>query len=190
MQSLKLEDILDLTQYERQRRAVREELMALKAKRRLPVNDFLTLLFENRRLVWYQVQEMVRAERMVEEEAIRGEIEAYSPLIPGPMQWKTTLYIEIPDEAQLKSVLPRLPGIENSFFARAGGLEVAAAGEEGRSREDYTSTVHYLTWDLSPEFAAALKRGEPLTIGTRHPFCPSAVRVGEALVRELVQEME
>ncbi len=190
MEPLTLSDILDLTQYEKQRKTVREELMALKARRRLPVNDFLTLLFENRRLVWYQIQEMVRAERMVEEEAIRGELEAYSPLLPGRHQWKTTLYIEIPDETRLKEMLPRLPGIEHSFYAEAGGLEVGAVGEEGRSREDYTSTVHYLTWNLTPAFAAALKRGETLTVGTRHPFCPSSVRVSEELARELARDLE
>jgi hypothetical protein len=190
MEPLTLSDILDLTQYERQRKAVRQEMMALKATRRLPVNEFLTLLFENRRLVWYQIQEMVRAERMVEPEAIQGELEAYGPLVPGRNQWKATLYIEIPDEARLKETLPRLPGIEHSFFAEAGGVEVAAVGEEGRSREDYTSTVHYLTWNLTPGFVSALKRGEPLTVGTRHPFRPSSARVSDALRRELAGELD
>jgi hypothetical protein len=190
MKPLELSDILDLVQYEKRRKAVRAEMMDLKQRRRLPVNEFLTLLFENRRTVWYQIQEMARAERMVEDAAILGELEAYGALVPGSREWKTTLYIEIPDEARLKQMLPELPGIEGSFFARCGGAEVKAEGEPGRSREDYTSTVHYLTWPLGDEFVAALRSGAPLAFGTRHPFCPGETEAPRSLRQELLADLD
>lgn len=190
MKSIELTDILDLVQYEKQRKAVRAEMMALKARRRLPLNDFLTLLFETRRLVWYQIQEMARAERMVEDSTILGEIEAYGPLVPGEDEWKATLYIEIPDEARLKEMLPRLPGVEHSVYARCGDAEVRAVGEEGRSREDYTSTVHYLGIPLTPSFLSALRSGEPLVFGVRHPHATAEVPAPEYLRMELLSDLE
>ncbi len=190
MKRLQLSDILDLTQYERRRKEIRAEVMAMKVNRRLPVNEILTLLFENRRTVWYQVQEMARAERMVEDAAIQGEIDAYGPLVPGPDQWKTTLYIEIPDEPRLKATLPKLPGIEHSFYARIGDERIRAVGEEGRSREDYTSTVHYLTWTLTPSFLRRFLAGEALHIGTTHPFCSAEVEVQDGLRRELASDLQ
>lgn len=189
MKPLELADILDLVRYEKQRKAIRAEMMDLKQRRRLPVNPFLTLLFESRRTVWYQIQEMVRAERMVEDSAIQGEIDAYSPLLPDVRHWKSTLYIEIPDEGRLKEMLPRLPGIEQSFYARCGGGEAAAEGEEGRSREDYTSTVHYLSWPLSAGFVQKVREGHPLFFGTRHPYCPSEAQASEDLRRQLLEDL-
>ncbi len=189
MRPLLLSDILNLVEYEKRRKAVRSEMMDLKQLRRLPVNPFLTLLFESRRTVWYQIQEMARAERMVEDEAIQGEIDAYSPLLPDAGHWKSTLYIEIPDEARLKEMLPRLPGIEQSFYARCGDVEVAAEGEEGRSREDYTSTVHYLSWPLSAAFLQKLREGHPLAFGTRHPYCPSEAEAPRGLRDQLLEDL-
>jgi hypothetical protein len=190
MKSIELTDILDLFQYEKQRKAIRAEMMRLKARRRLPLNDFLTLLFETRRLVWYQIQEMARAERMVDDSAILGEIAAYGPLIPGEDEWKATLYIEIPDEARLKQMLPRLPGVEHSVYARCGGFEVGAEGEEGRSREDYTSTVHYLGIRLTPDFMGALRSGAPLAFGVRHAHATAEVTAPESLRKELLSDLD
>ena len=190
MKPIELTDILDLVQYEKRRKAVRAEMMALKARRRLPLNGFLTLLFETRRLVWYQIQEMARAERMVDDSAILGEIDAYGPLVPGGDEWKATLYIEIPDEARLKQMLPRLPGVEHSVYTRCGEFEVGAEGEEGRSREDYTSTVHYLRMHLTPEFLAALRSGAPLAFGVRHAHARAEVAAPESLRAELLSDLE
>jgi hypothetical protein len=189
MKPLQFDEILDLVQYEKRRKAVRAELIALKARRRLPLNGFLTLLFENRRTVWYQIQEMARAERMVDEEPIRGELEAYGPLVPGAGEWKATLFIEIPDEARLKEMLPRLVGVEQSLYAKVGDILVRAAGEEGRSREDYTSTVHYLTWTLPPEALVALSQGAPLAFGSMHPYCPCEVEAPPGLLQELLADL-
>lgn len=190
MKPLRLEDILDLVQYEKKRKDFRAELMALKARRRHTVGPIFTLLFENRRTVWYQVQEMMRAERMVEDAQIQDELDTYNPLVPSGSQWKATLYIEIPDEAKLKETLPKLVGIEQSFYARIGGQVVRAVGEEGRSREDYTSTVHYLTWNLPEDAARRLAAGEALAFGTDHPFTPLEAPAGEDLRRSLMEDLE
>ncbi len=189
MKTLELSDLLGLDQYQKQRKAVRAEMMEIKARRRLPLNGFLTLLFENRRTVWYQIQEMARAERMVEAAALQGELDTYGPLVPNGSEWKATLYIEIPDEALLKKMLPTLVGVEQSLFARVGGLEVRAAGEEGRSREDYTSTVHYLTFSLSGEAIRLLRAGEPLRFGSKHPKAACEVEAPALLREELVGDL-
>ena len=190
MKPLRLEDILDLVQYEKKRKDFRAELMALKARRRHTVGPIFTLLFENRRTVWYQVQEMMRAERMVEDAQIQDELDTYNPLVPSGSQWKATLYIEIPDEAKLKETLPKLVGIEQSFYARIGGQVVRAVGEEGRSREDYTSTVHYLTWTLTDAYLRRLGRGEPLFFGTDHPYCPCEAQASDALREQLISDLK
>ncbi len=190
MKSLELSDLLDLVQYEKQRQAVRAEMMEIKARRRLPLNGFLTLLFENRRTVWYQVQEMARAERMVEDAALQGELDTYGPLVPSGSEWKATLYIEIPEEGLLKKMLPTLVGVEHSIFARIGGLEVRAAGEEGRSREDYTSTVHYLTFTLPAEAVRRLRAGEPLYFGSKHAAAACEVETPGLLREELSGDLD
>ncbi|MEW5765070.1 MAG: DUF3501 family protein [Acidobacteriota bacterium] len=189
MKPIDRSEILDLVQYEKRRKDIRAELMALKDRRRLHLNPILTLLFENRRTIWYQIQEMMRAERMVEEEAILGEIETYSPLVPGREEWKATLYIEIPDLDRLKETLPRLVGVENSVYARIGNTVVRAAGEGGRSREDYTSTVHYLTFEIPPGLVEALEAGAPLRLGVGHPEAQAEVDVPTALREELLSDL-
>ena len=127
---------------------------------------------------------------MVDDSAILGEIDAYGPLIPGRDEWKATLYIEIPDESRLKVMLPRLPGVEHSVYARCGTHEVRAQGEEGRSREDYTSTVHYLGICLTPDFIGALRSGAPLAFGVRHPHATAEVDAPGSLRMELLSDLE
>lgn len=190
MKPLQRGEILDLVQYEKRRKDIRAELMALKDRRRLHLNPFLTLLFENRRTIWYQIQEMMRAERMVEEEAILGEMETYGPLVPGREEWKATLYIEIPDLDRLKETLPKLVGVENTVYARIGQERVRAVGEEGRSREDYTSTVHYLTWSLPAGARESLRKGAPLFFGVDHAGASAEVPAGDSLRTELLSDLD
>jgi hypothetical protein len=189
MEPVSRSEILDIAEYERRRKTVRAEIMALKDRRRISLDPVLTLLFENRRTVWYQIQEMMRAERMVDEDQIREELKTYAPLVPGAGQWKATLYIEIPDLEGLKRALPRLVGIEHAVYARVGERRVPAQGEEGRSREDYTSTVHYLTFDVPSDAAEALRAGAPLRLGVDHPEARSEVDVPESLRRELLADL-
>ena len=189
MKKLELKDLMNLFEYEKERHGLRAETMAMKDRRRLHVSDTLTLLFENRRTVWYQIQEMMRAERMVEDDVIQEELDTYCPLIPSGDEWKATLYIEIPDLDVLKRTLPKLVDIEQSFYARIGDCRIDAVGEEGRSREDYTSTVHYLTWTLTPEFRDKLAGEEPLIIGADHPNATSEMEAPPTLREELLADL-
>lgn len=190
MKPLQRSEILDLVQYEKRRKDIRAEVMALKDRRRLHLNPILTLLFENRRTIWYQIQEMMRAERMVQEEAILEEMETYAPLVPDHDEWKATLYIEIPDLDRLKETLPRLVGVENAVYARIGEERIRAFGEEGRSREDYTSTVHYLTWSLPPGAKESLRKGAPLFFGVDHAGVTTEVPAGDSLRAELLSDLD
>jgi len=190
VKKLELKDLMNLFEYEKERHGLRAETMAMKDRRRLHVSDTLTLLFENRRTVWYQIQEMMRAERMVEDDVIQEELDTYCPLIPSGDEWKATLYIEIPDLDVLKRTLPKLVDIEQSFYARIGDCTIRAVGEEGRSREDYTSTVHYLTWTLTPEFREKLAGDEPLFFGADHENAKTEAEVPPALRDELMRDLE
>ncbi len=190
MKTLEQKDLMNLFEYEKERPKLRAEIMALKDRRRLHVSDTLTLLFENRRTVWYQIQEMMRAERMVEDDVIQEELDTYGPLVPSGGEWKATLYIEIPDLDVLKKTLPKLVDVEQSFYARVGGCRIDAVGEEGRSREDYTSTVHYLTFALTPEFREKLAGDEPLVFGVDHPNEKSEVEAPPSLRDELGADLD
>ncbi len=189
MKTLEQKDLMNLFEYEKERQKLRAEIMALKDRRRLHVSDTLTLLFENRRTVWYQIQEMMRAERMVEDDVIQEELDTYGPLIPSGNEWKATLYIEIPDLAVLKRTLPKLVNIEQRFYARIGNCRIDAVGEEGRSRDDYTSTVHYLTWTLTPEFREKLEGEEPLVFGVDHPNAKAEGEAPDTLREELLADL-
>lgn len=188
MKPVMLEDILDLREYERRRKDERRRLMEMKARRRIPVGDKVTLLFENRETVWYQVQEIVRAERLIDDAAVQDELDSYNALVPGANEIKATLFIEIDNDEELKKWLPRLPGIENSTYLEAGGEKYFAEGEEGRSREDYTSTVHYLTWRLDERSLDALYAASDVALGIAHQNYEERVILDKQLAGELVSE--
>ncbi len=132
---LALDDIIDLRAYERVREDVRRQTIELKRRRRVAVGPIVTLLFENRDTIWFQVQEMARAERMTTDAAITGELDAYNPLIPEPGQLSATLFVELTGEEALRHWLPRLVGIERSVELRLGGAAVEGDGGAGVGRE-------------------------------------------------------
>ena len=152
MQVLSRNDLeLDLGAYAERRAEVRAQAIELKKQRRVHLGDIVTLVFENRDTIRFQVQEMLFAERITDPDAIQVELDTYNPLMPASHSLSATLFLEIPDMATLKEELPRLVGIEHSVRLTIGDEVVPAVGEEGRSREDYTSTVHYLRFPLTDE---------------------------------------
>lgn len=152
MQLLTPDDLtLDHTQYAARRPEVRARAIAHKKNRRIPVGDLITLLFEDRETLQFQTQEMVFAERISDPDAVQAELDTYNPLLPSSHSLSATLFIEIPDMATLKAELPRLVGIENAVSLQVGDATVPGVGEGGRSREDYTSTVHYLRFTMDDE---------------------------------------
>lgn len=193
MDKLTVEDLHSLEDYARLRPGFRERVMAHKEHRRVALGPHLTLLFEDRLTVHYQVQEMLRAERIFEPGDIRAELEAYNPLIPDGSNWKATLLIEYPDVAERRAALEKLVGVEDRFWIRVEGHgQVRAVADEDleRSTDTKTSSVHFLRFELTAAMAADLKAGRRLAMGVDHPACtveladvPDTVR--ESLIADL-----
>src|SRR3954453_493705 len=149
---LTMDDIVDLRAYEREREVFRSHIIELKKKRRVSVGPSVTLVFENRDTIRFQIQEMARAERMLRDEQIQGELDAYNPLIPSPGQLSATLFIELTSKDELVEWLPKLVGIERSVELRIGDGPSAAvvrstpdAGHEAQlTRDSLTPAVHYV----------------------------------------------
>jgi hypothetical protein len=171
MNKLAPEDLLPLEQYARQRNEFRARVLAHKGPRRLAVGPSTTWCFEDRLTIQYQVQEMLRAERIFEPEGIAAELGAYNPLIPDGRNWKVTLLIEFPDAQERQQRLHALKGIERRCWVRVQGYEpVFAVADEDleRENEEKTSAVHFLRFELAPEMIAALDRGAALCVGVDH----------------------
>lgn len=174
MRKLTLDDIIDLRAYERERDAFRERVIALKKRRRVNVGELLTLTFESTETMRFQVQEMARAERMLNDEQIANEIETYNVLIPDDGELSATLFIEINDTGKLREWLPKLVGIQRSVFLRIGSNDSEVVvpcipeDEERLTREDITTTVHYLKFSVPPAAAGVLHAG-PASLVVDHP---------------------
>ena len=172
MDKLTREDLFSLERYAAERPAFREKVVRHKRSRRLGVGPNATLHFEDRLTIQYQVQEMLRTERIFEPAGIEAELEAYNPLIPDGSNWKATLMIEFDDEDERRAALGRMIGIEDRVFARAGDCPpVYAIADEDldRTNEEKTSSVHFLRFELPPEAAAAARGGAPIAVGIDHP---------------------
>jgi hypothetical protein len=155
MDTITRSDIVSNETYEARRDAARQEVLAHKAIRRVDVGDLLTVMFETRETMIYQVQEMMRTERLSDEVAIGREIEVYNGLVPRRNQFSATVFIAVTTDEEVRLWLPRLIGVDECLALEFGGHTVAARSEPGRNRADKTSAVHYIWFDFSPEEAAA-----------------------------------
>ena len=193
MDKLATSDLMSLEQYARQRSQFRARVLEHKKSRSVAVGPNVTWLFEDRLTIQYQVQEMLRAERIFEPEGIEEELSAYNPLIPDGRNWKVTLLIEFPDERERRVQLARLKGIEERCWVQVAGHErVFAIADEDleRENEEKTSSVHFLRFELSAEMAAALKGGAAVSMGVdhaeyRHEVDPVSPAVRAALLADL-----
>lgn len=194
MKKLSVADIGNLESYEKQRPAIRQAIIEHKKNRRLALGPNATLHFEDYMTMKYQVQEMMRAERLRDDEAIEEELEAYNPLIPDGSNLKVTFMIEFPDENQRKEELRKLLGIENQVFIRIGDLDpVAPICNEDleRSTEDKTSSVHFMRFEFTDEMIAAARNGEPWAIYCEHPaYQHRADPVPDNIARSLTQDFD
>ncbi|MDA1035794.1 MAG: DUF3501 family protein [Chloroflexi bacterium] len=163
MKPLTAADIIDIARYESERVELRKRVIEVKRHRRVEVGDIVTLVFENRDTMCFQIQEIMRAERIVMESRIAEEIESYNELIPGPGQLSATLLIEITDQAHLRQILDRLIGIDRggTTFLQIGDERVEAEFEGGHSNEAQVSAVHFIRFSLTPEQARGLAPGGP-----------------------------
>jgi hypothetical protein len=178
MNKLAVEDLLSLEQYARQRDAFRARVLEHKRNRQVGVGPHTTWCFEDRLTIQYQIQEMLRAERIFEPEGIEEELNAYNPLIPDGRNWKVTLMIEFPDVEQRRRELQRLKGIEDKCWVQVAGHDrVYAIADEDleRENEEKTSAVHFLRFELTPEMVSALRSGAGLSIGIDHDQYTHAV---------------
>jgi len=178
MQKITRESIMTLEAYAKARKDFRARVIAHKKNRTVHVGDHVTLLFEDEVTMRYQVQEMLRAERIFEEEGIQDEIDAYNPLIPDGRNFKATMQIEYEDLNERKSALALLKGIEDRTYVRVEGCApVYAIADEDLEREndEKTSSVHFLRFELTPEMVEALKYGVGLAVGIDHAHYATSV---------------
>jgi hypothetical protein len=171
MEKLTRGDLYSLEQYAELRQEFRARVMAHKKNRKLPIGPVATLYFEDRLTVQYQIQEMLRVERIFEAAGIEEELAAYNPLIPDGANWKATLMIEEPDVDKRRELLARLVGIEGRVWVLVDGHErVYAVADEDldRETEEKTSSVHFLRFEMSPAMIKDVKSGAALSIGIDH----------------------
>ncbi len=194
MDKLDIADLYGLEEYARLRNDFRARVMEHKRHRRLHLGEHFTLCFEDRLTMQYQVQEMLRTERIFEEAGIRDELSAYNPLIPDGSNWKATFLVEYSDPAERARALERLVGIEHQVWVRVDGHPpVTAIADEDldRSTDTKTSAVHFLRFELDAGMIAALKGGAALSVGVdhekyRHAVAPVPGNVRQALVEDLL----
>jgi len=166
------DSLLTLEDYARQRKEFRAKVIAHKKLRTIALGPHVTLQFEDELTIRYQIQEMLRIERIFEDEGIRDELAAYNPLIPDGSNLKATMMIEYPDPAERQRMLGRLKGIEDRVWVQVEGcVRVYAIADEDLERENETKTssVHFLRFELSDEMRKALKYGVALAMGVDHP---------------------
>ena len=170
-QKIARDSLLSLETYAKQRREFRANVMAHKKHRTIHLGAHVTLIFEDALTIRYQVQEMLRIERIFEEQGIQDELDAYNPLIPDGRNLKATMMIEYADAEERKQALAKLKGIEDRVWVQAEGCaRIFAIADEDLEREndEKTSAVHFLRFELSGETAQALKHGAGLAIGVDH----------------------
>lgn len=192
MKPLSIQEILPLPEYEKKRSEIRKRMIEFKKDRRVQVGDLITIAFENRDTIRYQIQEMMRVERIAEVEKIEGELAAYNPLIPGDRELSATLFIEITEETKIQGTLDRMMGIDNGrcVFLKIGEERIPAVFEAGHSKEDKISAVHYLRFSLSEKAARGLANlTVPANILVDHPAYQAEEAIPPALRASLLADL-
>ena len=193
MQKLSRGSLMTLEAYAKSRKEFRAQVIAHKKSRSVHLGEHLTLLFEDELTVRYQVQEMLRIEKIFEDQGIQDEIDAYNPLIPDGRNFKATMLIEYEDVDERRDALAKLKGVEGRVWIRVEGCApVHAIADEDleRENEEKTSSVHFLRFELTGEMAESLKYGVGLAIGVDHPHYsarldPVAPEVRASLIADL-----
>ncbi len=178
MQKLTRDQLMPLEQYAKQRKDFRAKVMAHKQNRQVQIGPHATLYFEDRLTMHYQVQEMLRAERIFEEAGIEDELNAYNPMIPDGSNWKATFMIEYGDEDERRVALGKLIGVEHKVWVQVAGFaKVWPIADEDleRTTEEKTSSVHFLRFELTPDMIKAAKAGAAISMGIDHPTYTHAV---------------
>ena len=195
--ALTLADISDLRAYERERIAEREHIVAVKALRRIHIGTIMSMVFENRDTMRFQVQEMARAEKMATDDQIQHELDVYNKLIPRPGELSVTMFIECTTDDQMKYWFPRLVGVERELELRIGApgpdqVVVRCTPEEDHeaqlTREDITSAVHYVRFEVGSRHAHAFAAG-PVELACTHPSYLESTQLSPAVRATLVEDL-
>ena len=187
-------DLFSLEQYSDMRKDYRQQVMAHKADRHIPIGPNATLYFEDRMTVQYQIQEMLRIEKIFDANGINEELETYNPMIPDGSNWKATFMIEFPDESVRREKLAQFIGIEKAVWVRVGQhskVNPICNEDLERETEDKTSAVHFMRFELSSEMIAALSAGEAISMGCDLPVYTQELNpISEASQASLTADLE
>jgi hypothetical protein len=192
MAALKHTDLMTLEAYHRYIKTAKPELIAHKRLRTVHLGEHITLLFEDEKTIRYQIQEMLRIEKIFDEEGIQSELDAYNPLIPDGTNWKATMLLEYPDINERKRELARLIGVEDRVFVEVEGHKrsYAIADEDlDRENDEKTSSVHFLRFEFDASQRAALLAGAAATIGCDHTNYPMHGEVKAETLADLVKDI-
>jgi len=188
------DSLMTLEAYSRARSEFRARVMAHKKNRMLHLGEHITLIFEDELTIRYQIQEMLRVERVFEEAGIQDELDAYNPLVPDGSNWKATMMIEYADPEERQRMLARLIGIEDRVWVQIeGAARVYAIADEDLEREnsEKTSSVHFLRFELESSMVQALKKGAGLAAGVDHPaYAATVARLDPAVRDSLMRDLE
>jgi hypothetical protein len=161
-------EILDLGAYEQIRDRFRARVIEEKKRRRVALGSNMTVLFENHDTVLYQIQEMLRTERITAEKAVMHEIETYNDLVPGQDELSATIFVEYDERAERERMLEQLAGLEDKFYVKVGDERCAVVPDPRNDRDDRTTAVHYVKFPLSPAAAERVRKGESVSVGVDH----------------------
>jgi hypothetical protein len=191
--AIRLADVVNFFEYEKVREERRRRVIELKRKRRVQVGPYLSFVFENRETLLFQIQEMCRAERIVDDAKVQEEIDVYSALLPGPGELSATVFIEIADKDQIKPVLDRFMGIDTGrhvWLEIDGGPRVPGTFEAGHSDEEKgkLAAVHFVRFAFSPEAVSAF-RTSAVDLVTDHPAARARARLSEETKAELLADL-
>ena len=191
MQKLALADVKNLHEYEIARPDFRGKVIEAKSRRRVSVGPLVTLVFENRETALFQVQEMLRAERIVDPSKVQEEIDVYNTLLPDPGELSATLFIEVTEESQVKPILDSFIGLDEgkSLWLEIDGRRFFAKFEAGHGREDKISAVHYIRFPLGAEGRSALGRRSPAELVLSHGEHRGRARLRPETVSELLGDL-
>jgi hypothetical protein len=198
MRKVDVSEVKDLVAYEKVRDSVRARNIEHNRDRRISVGPNLTFLFENRDTVLFQIQEMVRTERIVDDAKIRDEVDAYNALVPDAGELSATLFIEIPDlvkmtQAQVREAVNRFQGLDRDgvIWIKAGGdVKIPARFEEGHSKEEKMSAVHYVRFSVpAPARSALADTSRPVSLVVDHPNYKAEAALPDALRAELLKDL-
>jgi hypothetical protein len=193
MTHLTRDSLMTLERYAKERPQFRARVMEHKKTRTVPFGEHVVLIFEDEFTIRYQIQEMLRAERIFEEAGIQDEIDAYTPLIPDGANWKATMMIEYSDIEERRRMLAQLIGIEDRVWIQVAGHDrVHAIADEDLEREnaEKTSSVHFLRFELAPGMVSALKRGAVVEMGIDHPAYRVSADIVPAVRESLVGDLK